>query len=252
MRRDAGTPPGPAFPGLRAAGAPRADRWLGLVERVTSQITVAHGADRPLPVHSCASSPSRNNRPTRASLRGRGGATGAFMECLEAWPGDRSHAALAVWLGAREREHRSAPRRRRSSSGRSSSTTRPCLRVRRGAAAGLPSRAAGISRSRSPPAASSRRRRADRAARSARRARRSRPLLDVDVTRGRVGRNASGARARTAAGGVSGDPARRAKARVVEMVGMPSAAAWHPSRPAPPWERSLARRSWRRKGGIRP
>ncbi len=98
---------GVCFPvyGLRGCSG-RIDGW-GSSDGVTSQITVAHGA-KPLAAGAQLRVITEQERHAYESerARARSALAGAFMEDLGACPVDRSHAAITIWLHAREREHR--------------------------------------------------------------------------------------------------------------------------------------------------
>ena len=83
----------------------RIDGW-GSSNGVTSQITVAHGARPPDAGARLRVVTEHELHAYESELaRARSALAGALMEDLGPCPEDRSAAALAVWLHAREREH---------------------------------------------------------------------------------------------------------------------------------------------------
>ncbi len=107
MRRDARD----ALRGLRfpvyalRERAGRIDGW-GSSNGVTSQITVAHGAQPPAAGSQLRVVTEQERHAYESELaRARSALAGALMEQLGPSPEGRSHAALTVWLCAREREH---------------------------------------------------------------------------------------------------------------------------------------------------
>ena len=83
----------------------RIDGW-GSSNGVTSQITVAHGARPGDPGPQLRIMTEQERHAYESELaRARSALAGALMEDLGPCPEDRSHAALAVWLHVREREH---------------------------------------------------------------------------------------------------------------------------------------------------